>query len=264
MNGTCAGGTGAFIDQMATLAEHHARRAERARPDSTTRSTPSPPAAACLPRSDIQPLLNQGARKEDVAASILPGRRQPDHRGAGAGAARSRARCVYLGGPLTFLQRAARAAFDRDASDVDGHVARRTALYFVALGAAMSATRGRTPSTLSRAARTGYAPTPASGGYRRLPPLFADKAEYDAFAAPARARHRAATRSSPTYARPGLPRHRRRLAPPSRLVVMPRTSELLYTVLRLQQRQSRGRSCGEFWTRFIAHCPAACPSPAAP
>ena len=114
MNGSCAGGTGAFIDQMATLLDVTPSRAGRARSSSASASTPSPPAAAYSPRRDIQPLLNQGARKEDVAASHLSGRGQPDHRGSGAGPRRSKGKVLFLGGPLYFCQGSA-AALSRDA-----------------------------------------------------------------------------------------------------------------------------------------------------
>ena len=69
MNGSCAGGTGAFIDQMATLLDvsvdqldQMALRAEKVYPIASR--------CGVFAKSDIQPLLNQGARREDIAASI--------------------------------------------------------------------------------------------------------------------------------------------------------------------------------------------------
>lgn len=69
MNGTCAGGTGAFIDQMATLLNVSADELDKL---SLKAEKAYPIASRCgvFAKSDIQPLLNQGARKEDVAASI--------------------------------------------------------------------------------------------------------------------------------------------------------------------------------------------------
>ena len=93
MNGSCAGGTGAFIDQMATLLNVTAEELDELSLKHGTASIPSPRAAASLPRSDIQPLLNQGAHKEDVAASIFQAvvdqtvtglSAGPPHRGQGA------------------------------------------------------------------------------------------------------------------------------------------------------------------------------------
>ncbi|MFA7461836.1 MAG: BadF/BadG/BcrA/BcrD ATPase family protein, partial [Anaerovoracaceae bacterium] len=69
MNGTCAGGTGAFIDQMATLLSVSIEELDRL---SLQYERLYPIASRCgvFAKSDIQPLLNQGARKEDLAASI--------------------------------------------------------------------------------------------------------------------------------------------------------------------------------------------------
>ncbi len=69
MNGSCAGGTGAFIDQMATLMNVTADELDQL---SLRHEKIYPIASRCgvFAKSDIQPLLNQGARKEDIAASI--------------------------------------------------------------------------------------------------------------------------------------------------------------------------------------------------
>ena len=110
MNGSCAGGTGAFIDQMATLLDVTPGRARHAQPAAAKSSIPSPRAAASSPRSDIQPLLNQGARKEDIAASHLPGGRRPDDHRPGAGAADRRARCSFWAARCYYLQGPAAAS----------------------------------------------------------------------------------------------------------------------------------------------------------
>ena len=69
MNGSCAGGTGAFIDQMATLlkmsADEMNKAAEKAERTYTIASR-----CGVFAKSDVQPLINQGARTEDIAASI--------------------------------------------------------------------------------------------------------------------------------------------------------------------------------------------------
>ena len=84
MNGSCAGGTGAFIDQMATLlkmsADEMDNAAQRAEKTYTIASR-----CGVFAKSDVQPLINQGARAEDIAASIYHGedsRRRPPHPGA--------------------------------------------------------------------------------------------------------------------------------------------------------------------------------------
>ncbi|MDE7382267.1 MAG: 2-hydroxyglutaryl-CoA dehydratase, partial [Treponemataceae bacterium] len=70
MNGTCAGGTGAFIDQMAALLETDAAGLNEL---SRNAETIYPIAARCgvFAKTDVQPLINEGARREDIAASIF-------------------------------------------------------------------------------------------------------------------------------------------------------------------------------------------------
>ena len=70
MNGSCAGGTGAFIDQMATLLNVTVDELDAL---SLQHTKLYPIASRCgvFAKSDIQPILNQGGRKEDIAASIF-------------------------------------------------------------------------------------------------------------------------------------------------------------------------------------------------
>ncbi|MGM9638683.1 MAG: BadF/BadG/BcrA/BcrD ATPase family protein, partial [Butyricicoccaceae bacterium] len=70
MNGTCAGGTGAFIDQMATLLETDADGLNRLAREHT-RLYPIASRCGVFAKTDVQPLINEGARREDIAASIL-------------------------------------------------------------------------------------------------------------------------------------------------------------------------------------------------
>ncbi|MCL1848562.1 MAG: 2-hydroxyglutaryl-CoA dehydratase, partial [Clostridiales bacterium] len=100
MNGSCAGGTGAFLDQMATLMEitiedmdEMAARAEKEYPIASR--------CGVFAKSDIQPLLNQGARKEDIAASILSAVVSQSITGLAQGRPIAGS-VLYLGGPLTF------------------------------------------------------------------------------------------------------------------------------------------------------------------
>ena len=71
MNGICAGGTGSFIDQMASLLTDRCNRSERI--CQRLQSTYTPIAARCgvFAKTDIQPLINEGATKEDLSASIF-------------------------------------------------------------------------------------------------------------------------------------------------------------------------------------------------
>ncbi|MBQ5584163.1 MAG: 2-hydroxyglutaryl-CoA dehydratase, partial [Ruminiclostridium sp.] len=101
MNGSCAGGTGAFIDQMATLLNVTVPELDAL---SLQHEKIYPIASRCgvFAKSDIQPILNQGGRKEDVAASIFQA--VVDQTVAGLTQGRElKGKIVFLGGPLTFL-----------------------------------------------------------------------------------------------------------------------------------------------------------------
>ena len=102
MNGSCAGGTGAFIDQMATLLDVDVNQLDEL---SLKHEKIYPIASRCgvFAKSDIQPILNQGGRKEDVAASIFQA--VVDQTIAGLTQGRELdGTIVFLGGPLFFLK----------------------------------------------------------------------------------------------------------------------------------------------------------------
>ena len=101
MNGSCAGGTGAFIDQMATLLNVTVTELDQL---SLQHEKIYPIASRCgvFAKTDIQPILNQGGRKEDVAASIFQA--VVDQTVAGLTQGRElKGKIVFLGGPLHFL-----------------------------------------------------------------------------------------------------------------------------------------------------------------
>nr|WP_055666989.1 2-hydroxyacyl-CoA dehydratase [Desnuesiella massiliensis] len=101
MNGTCAGGTGAFIDQMATLLQTDAEGLNNLAKDY---KIIYPVAARCgvFAKTDIQPLINEGARKEDIAVSILQAIVNQTISGLACGKS-IKGKVVFLGGPLYFL-----------------------------------------------------------------------------------------------------------------------------------------------------------------
>ncbi|MBQ2973848.1 MAG: 2-hydroxyacyl-CoA dehydratase [Clostridia bacterium] len=175
MNGSCAGGTGAFIDQMAsllgvdptqmnTLAESHEKIYSIAS------------RCGVFAKSDIQPLLNQGARKNDIAASIFTAVVNQTVAGLSQGR-KIEGNVVYLGGPLYFLSEL-RKAFDKGLG-VTG-VCPENGLYFVALGAAYSS-EGTVLDMKEVTEKIANAKE--SGEYLGATPLFADKKEYEKFAA---------------------------------------------------------------------------------
>ena len=100
MNGTCAGGTGAFIDQMATLLNVSLEEMDQLSLKST-RIYPIASRCGVFAKTDIQPLLNQGAKKEDVAASIFQAVCNQTIAGLAQGK-RIKGNVLFLGGPLTY------------------------------------------------------------------------------------------------------------------------------------------------------------------
>ena len=172
MNGSCAGGTGAFIDQMATLlkmgADEMDAAAQKAEKTYTIASR-----CGVFAKSDIQPLINQGARAEDIAASIY----QAVVNQTIAGLAQGRpikGKVLYLGGPLTFST-VLRQSFDRTLG-VTG-TCPENSLLFVAMGAAFYADQEfNLPQLADRLEQ--YS---AQADYASQPPLFKNKQEYDGF-----------------------------------------------------------------------------------
>lgn len=174
MNGSCAGGTGAFIDQMATLLNiTPAQLNELAAGYEKIYSIAS--RCGVFAKSDIQPLLNQGARKEDVAASIFGAVVNQTIAGLAQGR-KIAGKVVYLGGPLTFLPEL-RRSFDRTLG-LRGFCPEHS-LYFVARGAAELADQPVLLSDAISALRTAR----SGEGYKACRPLFRSKAEYEEFCA---------------------------------------------------------------------------------
>ncbi len=101
MNGTCAGGTGAFLDQMASLLNTDTEGLNEL---SKTYETIYPIASRCgvFAKTDIQPLLNEGARKEDIAASIFQAVVNQTISGLAQGRP-IKGKVAFLGGPLNYL-----------------------------------------------------------------------------------------------------------------------------------------------------------------
>ena len=177
MNGTCAGGTGAFIDQMAQLLHTDAAGLD----DMASRyTTLYPIASRCgvFAKSDLQPLINQGAAGEDLAASVLQAVVTQTIAGLACGRP-IRGHVMFLGGPLHFLPQL-RAAFERTLADqVDSFTCPDNAQLYVAIGAALLSSGEPTPiSELSTRLSTRKA---LSLGTSRMRPLFKDAAELEAF-----------------------------------------------------------------------------------
>jgi predicted CoA-substrate-specific enzyme activase len=172
MNGSCAGGTGAFIDQMATLLnislDEMDKLAEQYEKIYTIASR-----CGVFAKSDVQPLLNQGARKSDISASIFAAVANQTIAGLAQGR-RIAGKVIYLGGPLTFLPQL-RVSFDK-ALKTEG-VCPENSLYYVAMGAALSSdTETDLDTALKNIAAYG-----TTSNFLSIPPLFESQADYDAF-----------------------------------------------------------------------------------
>ncbi|HWQ75196.1 MAG TPA: acyl-CoA dehydratase activase-related protein [Syntrophomonas sp.] len=136
MNGICAGGTGAFIDQMAVLLGTDASGLNDLAADS---HTVYPIAARCgvFAKTDLQVLLNEGARKEDLAASVFQAVVSQTISGLAAGKP-IKGKIAFLGGPLFFLPQL-RKRFIETLKLKDGDTLfPQNAQFFVAMGAALS------------------------------------------------------------------------------------------------------------------------------
>ncbi|MFV0353055.1 MAG: acyl-CoA dehydratase activase [Oscillospiraceae bacterium] len=172
MNGSCAGGTGAFIDQMATLLRiSPADLNEKAKQQEKIYTIAS--RCGVFAKTDVQPLLNQGARVEDVSASILYS--VVNQTIAGLAQGRSiKGHVVYLGGPLTFMSEL-RGAFDKVLKTTG--ILPENSLYFVSLGAALYADEAFTlPELHDRLAANAGKVT-----FQHSDPLFKDQDEYTEF-----------------------------------------------------------------------------------
>lgn len=172
MNGSCAGGTGAFIDQMATLLKMSADELDKAAA-AAQRTYTIASRCGVFAKSDIQPLINQGAQAGDIAASIYQAVVNQTIAGLAQGRP-IRGNVLYLGGPLTFSA-TLRKSFDKTLG-LTG-TCPENSLYYVALGAAWYAdAEFDIADVAGRLAKAG-----AEATYASQPPLFANKEEYEAF-----------------------------------------------------------------------------------
>ena len=180
MNGSCAGGTGAFIDQMATLMNVTVGELDAL---SLKHEKIYPIASRCgvFAKSDIQPILNQGGRKEDVAASIFQA--VVDQTVAGLTQGRElKGRIVFLGGPLHFLMGLRERFVETLKLDGDYAIFPEDGDCFAAMGAALCAT-DYAPVLFEDALKKLEESVDTTTLVDTMPPLFRDVGEYGAFCA---------------------------------------------------------------------------------
>lgn len=172
MNGTCAGGTGAFIDQMATLLNVPLEELDSlAKQYEKTYTIAS--RCGVFAKTDIQPLLNQGARKSDIAESIFNAVVSQTVAGLAQGR-EIEGQVVYLGGPLTFMSEL-RNCFDKTLNTKG--ICPENSLYFVACGAALCAEKPIDFDKVIDEVKN-YR---GSGNFAFNPPLFKDEEDYKKF-----------------------------------------------------------------------------------
>ena len=183
MNGNCAGGTGAFIDQMATLLDTDAgglnEMAKKA-------DTIYPIAARCgvFAKTDIQALLNEGASKENVAASVFQSIVFQTITGLACGRPIKGTVC-FLGGPLTYLSQLREQFAKTLHLTPEQVIAPENAQVYVAIGAALGSIDTKPVSFMNLMGQLKNVDESTLAKSDRVEPLFNNQAELDEF----RARH---------------------------------------------------------------------------
>lgn len=183
MNGSCAGGTGAFIDQMAVLLDMSVDEMDAL---SLTATKIYPIASRCgvFAKTDIQPLLNQGASKANIAASIFQAVVNQTITGLIQGR-KIQGKVMFLGGPLYYCKGLQRRFYETLSLTPETAIFPDYALYAVAMGAAMSAAALPELEPEQLLASLEACAGNDRHGADRLPPLFNTAEDYAAF----RARH---------------------------------------------------------------------------
>lgn len=187
MNGSCAGGTGAFIDQMAVLLKTDANGINELAKDYQTLY---PIASRCgvFAKTDVQPLINEGAEKADIAASIFQAVVNQTIAGLAAGR-KIKGKVAFLGGPLYFMSELRQRFIETLDLATEDIIFPENPQLFVAMGAALYAEDELTIETLLDRLINGnqgkLIPT------NTLPPLFSDEEALRAF----RKRHQEAVAS---------------------------------------------------------------------
>ena len=178
MNGICAGGTGSFIDQMASLLQTDAPGLNEY---AKHYKALYPIAARCgvFAKTDIQPLINDGATKEDLSASIFQAVVNQTISGLACGKP-IRGHVAFLGGPLHFLSEL-KTAFIRTLKLDDEHIiAPDNSHLFAAIGSALNAKQNVTVSLVELKERM-RTTIKLDFEVERMEPLFATEEDYQAF-----------------------------------------------------------------------------------
>ncbi len=178
MNGVCAGGTGSFIDQMASLLQTDAKGLNEY---AKGYDTIYPIAARCgvFAKTDIQPLINEGATKENLAVSIFQAVVNQTISGLACGKP-IRGHVAFLGGPLHFLPELKQAFIRTLSLDEDHIIDPPHSHLFAASGAAMNA-KQYCSMTLQDLLDDFNSDIELTVEVERMEPLFKDEEEYNEF-----------------------------------------------------------------------------------
>lgn len=179
MNGTCAGGTGAFIDQMASLLETDAPGLN----EMSKRATHIYPIASrcgVFAKSDVQPLLNEGAAPADIARSVLQAVANQTVSGLACGHP-IRGYVAFLGGPLQYLSELRERFYETLGLDEEHRVIPENAHLFVATGAALAGESTKRVTFAEVIDALAKLKDTQGSEVARLEPLFATDEDYYAF-----------------------------------------------------------------------------------
>ncbi len=179
MNGSCAGGTGAFIDQMATLLDIDVDTMDAL---SLKHKRIYPIASRCgvFAKTDIQPLLNQGASKEDVAASIYQAVVNQTIAGLAQGR-KIRGKVLFLGGPLYYCKGLQERFKETIGLSDDEAVFPEYGRFAVALGAAFYGQKAGKSFGFAELCEKINSSIGQTSSTNRLLPLFESDEEYEKF-----------------------------------------------------------------------------------
>ncbi len=195
MNGICAGGTGSFIDQMASLLQTDAAGLNEYAKNYHSLYTI---AARCgvFAKSDIQPLINEGATREDLAASIFQAVVNQTISGLACGKP-IRGHVAFLGGPLHFLSELKTAFIRTLKLDEEHTIEPDNSHLFAAIGSALNAEEA-VSYTMEEMVQKLSSDIKMEFEVERMEPLFASEAEYEEFKI-RHSRHHIATADLASY-----------------------------------------------------------------
>lgn len=179
MNGTCAGGTGAFIDQMASLLQTDAMGLNEL---AKNYKVIYPIAARCgvFAKTDVQPLLNEGAAKEDIAVSIFQSVVNQTISGLACGKT-IKGNVAFLGGPLYFLSELRKRFIETLGLTPDQVIFPENSQLFVAQGAALSSKKEKVIKFSTLVDRLSNMDDSQDDKVQILRPLFKDENELNEF-----------------------------------------------------------------------------------